>query len=74
MNRFGQVSRMLRLGSLFCARLMQCCGIIAVLLVLTLTGVYAQTQRRETKGADPIVQPAVSAILACLRTLARTLP
>lgn len=53
---------------------MQCCGIIAVLLVLTLTGVYAQTQRRETKGADPIVQPAVSAILACLRTLARTLP
>jgi hypothetical protein len=64
MKRFEQVSRMLGIGSLFCARLMLCCGIIAVLLVLTLTGAYAQTQQRETKGADPLAQPAVSAILA----------
>jgi hypothetical protein len=55
---------MLRLGSLFCARLMQCCGIIAVLFVLTLTGAFAQTQQGETKGADPLAQPAISAILA----------
>jgi hypothetical protein len=43
---------------------MRCCGIIAVLLVLTLTGAYAQTQQGETKGADPLAQPAISAILA----------
>ena len=64
MKRFEQVSRMLRLGSLFCARLMPCCGIIAVLFVLTLTGAFAQTQQGETKGADPLAQPAISAILA----------
>lgn len=64
MKRFEKVSRMLRLGSLFCARLMQCCGIIAVLLVLMLTGAYAQTQQAETKSADPLTQPAISAILA----------
>jgi hypothetical protein len=43
---------------------MQCCGIIAVLFVLTLTGAFAQTQQGETKGADPLAQPAISAILA----------
>jgi hypothetical protein len=43
---------------------MRCCGITVLLLVLTLTTAYAQTQQRRTKGADPIAQPAISAILA----------
>jgi hypothetical protein len=43
---------------------MHFCGIAVLLLVLTLTQAYAQTQQGETKGADPIPQPAISAILA----------
>ena len=64
MNRLGQVFGMLRVRSFFCTRVMHCCGITVLLLVLTLRGAYAQTQQGETKSPDPIAQPAISAILA----------
>lgn len=49
MHRFGQVIR--------------CCA-ITVLSLVTLATAYGQTQQSRTKPAEPIPQPAISAILA----------
>src|SRR5580700_8414742 len=65
MKRFEQVSPKLRLASLFYAQVLDCCAIMALSLVLTLTTAYAQTQQAaKPEGADPIPQPAVTAILS----------
>jgi hypothetical protein len=64
MNRFEAISRRLRLGFLLYTRVTGCCRITVLLLVVTLTTAYAETQPGRTKGADPVAQPAISAILA----------
>jgi hypothetical protein len=65
MKRFEQVSSKLRLVSLFYARVLHCCGNVVLLLVLTLTTAYAQTQQTaKPEGADPIPESAVTAILS----------
>jgi hypothetical protein len=64
MHRFEQMSHMLRLGSLFYTRVIRCCDITVLLLVVTLATAYGQTQQGNTKGAEPIPHPAISAILA----------
>lgn len=64
MHRFEEMAHLLRLGSLFCTRVIRCCGITVLLLVLALAAAYGQTQQGSTKGAEPIPQPAISAILA----------
>src|SRR6201981_3361382 len=64
MHRFEEMSHMLSLGSLFYTRVIRCCGITVLLLVLTLATAYGQTQQGSTKGAEPIPHPAISAILA----------
>jgi len=65
MKQFEQVSPKLRLASLFHARVLDCCAILSLSLVLALTTAHAQTQQAaKSEGADPIPQPAVTAILA----------
>ena len=69
MKRFEQVSPKLRSAALFYARVyarvLDCCAILALSLVLTLTTAHAQTQQAaKSEGADPIPQPAVTAILS----------
>lgn len=45
-------------------RVIRCCALTVLLLIFTLVTVYAQTQQSHTKPAEPIPQPAISAILA----------
>ena len=45
-------------------RVIRCCAITVLLLVFTLATAYGQTQQSRTKPAEPIPQPALSAILA----------
>jgi hypothetical protein len=55
MNRFERVFR------IFSTRIADWCGITVLLLVVTM---HAQTEQGRTKGADPIPQPATSAIFS----------
>jgi hypothetical protein len=65
MKRFEQVSPKLRLASLFHARVLECCAVIALSLVLILTAAYGQSQQAvKSQDTDPIPQPAVTAILS----------
>src|SRR5882672_9742357 len=64
MHRFEEMSHMVRLGFLFYTRVIRCCAITVLLPVLTLATAYGQMQQGGTKGAEPIPQPAISAILA----------
>jgi hypothetical protein len=64
MHRFERVFHILRLGSFFFSRVIRCSAITVLLLVFTLAMAYGQTQQRQTKPAEPIPQPAISAILA----------
>lgn len=65
MKRVEQVSRELRLAALCYTRVLYGCSIVVLSLVLALTTSYAQTQQTaKPEGADPIPQPAVTAILS----------
>ena len=65
MKRFEQVSPKLRSASLFYAPVLDCCAIMVLSLGLALTTAYAQAQQAaKSEGADPIPQPAVTAILS----------
>lgn len=64
MHRFERVFHVSRLGSFFFSQVIRCWVITVLLLVFTLAKAYGQTQQSRAKLAEPIPQPAISAILA----------